>query len=170
MKHLLIKTLLALAAVAMVAGLLLLRSDVRFSSDRIDDADGAPPSVVRVYFSNTRFDPEVSCYKVFPVNRQLPEGEDPYIYAIRQLLSGPTSVEKAEQYWTSINEGTRFRSLLVDEGVAYVDFDKRLGFEVGGSCRVGAIRAQITETLKQFEGIKDVVISIEGESEEILQP
>ena len=100
----------------------------------------------------------------------MPEGEDPYVYSIRQLLSGPTSVEKPERYWTSLNDGTRLRSLLVDEGVAYVDFDKRLGFEVGGSCRVGAIRAQITETLKQFEGIKDVVISIEEETEEILQP
>ena len=45
MKHLLIKTVLALAAVAMLAGLFLLRSDLRFP-DRIDDAEGAPRSVV----------------------------------------------------------------------------------------------------------------------------
>jgi spore germination protein GerM len=54
--------------------------------------------------------------------------------------------------------------------VAKVDFDERLGFQVGGSCRVSAIRAQITETLMQFSTVKSVVVSINGRTEDVLQP
>jgi spore germination protein GerM len=43
-------------------------------------------------------------------------------------------------------------------------------YEVGGSCRVSGIRNQIIQTLKQFPTIKNVVISVEGNSEEALQP
>jgi len=35
---------------------------------------------------------------------------------------------------------------------------------------VTAIRAQITETLKQFPTVENVVISIDGRTEDILQP
>jgi len=45
-----------------------------------------------------------------------------------------------------------------------------LQYQVGGSCRVSAIRAQIIETLKQFSTVKNVVISINGRTEDILQP
>ncbi|MBU3925210.1 GerMN domain-containing protein, partial [Patescibacteria group bacterium] len=55
-------------------------------------------------------------------------------------------------------------------GIAKVDFDERLEFQAGGSCRVAAIRAEITETLKQFPTVNNVVISINGRTEDILQP
>jgi len=45
-----------------------------------------------------------------------------------------------------------------------------LEFQVGGSCRVAAISAQIMETLKQFPTVKDVIISINSRTEDILQP
>lgn len=51
-----------------------------------------------------------------------------------------------------------------------IDFDERLEFQVGGSCRVAAISAQIRETLKQFPQVKEVIISINGRTEDILQP
>ena len=54
--------------------------------------------------------------------------------------------------------------------MAYVDFDEQLEFQVGGSCRVSAIRAQIIQTIKQFSTVKDVIISINGRTEDILQP
>jgi spore germination protein GerM len=50
------------------------------------------------------------------------------------------------------------------------DFNERLEYQVGGSCRVSAIRAQISETLKQFPTIKDVIILINGRKEDVLQP
>ncbi len=58
----------------------------------------------------------------------------------------------------------------IKDGAAYVDFDKTLDQNVAGSCRVIAIRAEITQTLKQFPNVNDVIISIDGRTEDILQP
>ena len=51
-----------------------------------------------------------------------------------------------------------------------VDFDPQLEFQVGGSCRVAAISSQIRQTLMQFPTVKSVIISIDGRTEDILQP
>ena len=91
--------------------------------------------------------------------------------SIELLLSGILSnAEKEEGYFTSINYGVRINKLTIENGVAEIDFDEQLESEVAGSCQVSAIRAQITETLMQFETVKDVVISINGKTEDILQP
>jgi len=60
--------------------------------------------------------------------------------------------------------------LTIENGVAKADFDPQLQFQVGGSCRVQAIRAEITQTLKQFPTVNEVFISVNGETELILQP
>ena len=52
---------------------------------------------------------------------------------------------------------------------AFANFNNELN-KAAGSCLVSAIRAQIENTLLQFEGINNVVISVEGKTEEILQP
>ena len=86
-------------------------------------------------------------------------------------MKGPTEAEKASGYMTSINPGVEIQSVAISAaGKVRVDFDQTLQEGVGGSCRVGMIRWQITETLKQFPTVKEVVISINGNSEEILQP
>lgn len=64
----------------------------------------------------------------------------------------------------------KIQKLTIENNVARVDFDKQLEYQVGGSCRVAAIRAQITQTLKQFPTVKEVIISIDGRTEDILQP
>jgi len=64
----------------------------------------------------------------------------------------------------------KIQSLSIENGVAKIDFSKELEQDVGGSCRVSAIRAQITETLKQFETVNEVIISIDSRVEDILQP
>ena len=62
------------------------------------------------------------------------------------------------------------QSLTIGDGILRVDFDGTLEFGAGGSCRVTAIRSQIRETVKQFPSVRDVVISINGRTEDILQP
>ena len=62
------------------------------------------------------------------------------------------------------------QKIEVNDGVAKVDFSKQMEFEMGGSCRVGLIRLQVEETLKQFPEIKQVIISVDGRTEDILQP
>jgi len=125
---------------------------------------------VKAYFNNSELDPEFSCNKVFPVNREVPKTEAIARAAIEELLRGPVGLEKDAGFLTSINDGVKIQSLTIENGTARVDFDGQLEFQVGGSCRVSAIRAQITETLKQFSTVQNVIISIDGRTEDILQP
>jgi len=90
--------------------------------------------------------------------------------AIEQLLLGPTDSEMLAGFYTNINPGVKLQSISIKNGIAMVDFDETLEKAVGGSCRVAFIREQITKTLKQFSTVKDVVISINGRTEDILQP
>ena len=125
---------------------------------------------VKVYFNNDRMDPEFSCNKVFPVEREILKTQAVARAALEELLKGATEEEKSEGFFTSINSGVKIQSLSIKDEVAKVDFDEQLEFQVGGSCRVAAIRAQITETLKQFPTVDNVIISINGRTEDILQP
>lgn len=127
-------------------------------------------SAVKVYFSNTKFDPEVSCNKVAPVERIIPKTKAPAMASLELLIEGPVLKEAQANYITSINNGTKINGLNIKDGIAYADFSKTLEENIGGSCKVAAIRAQITETLKQFPNIKEVIISIDGRTEDILQP
>ena len=125
---------------------------------------------VKAFFNNDKLDPEFSCNKVFPVEREVVKTQEIARAALEELLKGVTEEEKESGFFTSINEGVKIQSLIVEEGIAKVEFDEQLEFQVGGSCRVSAIRAQITETLKQFQTVDEVVISIDGRTEDILQP
>ncbi len=125
---------------------------------------------VKAYFNNDKMDPEFSCNKVFPVEREVPKTQAVAGAALEELLKGSTDAEKEQGFFTSINPDVKIQKLSIEDEIAKVDFDEQLEFQVGGSCRVAAIRAQITETLKQFPTVKDVIISIDGRTEDILQP
>lgn len=125
---------------------------------------------VKVYFNNNRMDPEFSCNKVFPTEREILKTQAVARAALQELLKGPTNREKSEGFFTSISPGVGIQSLAIENRVAKVDFDEQLEYQVGGSCKVSAIRAQITETLKQFATVDSVIISINGRTEDILQP
>jgi hypothetical protein len=125
---------------------------------------------VKAYFINDNLDPAVSCDKVFSVERIIPKTQATARAALEELFNGPTAEEKNNGFRTTINDGVKIQSLTIESGFAKVDFNQQLQEKVGGSCRVTAIRAQITETLKQFSTVKSVVISINGKIEDILQP
>lgn len=127
-------------------------------------------TIIKVYFNNNRLDPEFSCNKVFAAERYIPKTQSLARIALEKLLNGPTDSEKNEGFFTSINQGVKIQKLTIANGVAKVDFDEQLEFQVGGSCRVSAIRAEITETLKQFSSVQSVIISINSRTEDILQP
>jgi len=125
---------------------------------------------VKVYFNNSDLDPEFSCNKVFPVLRIIPKTRAIARAALEELLKGATAEEQRQGFLTSLNPNVKIQKLTIEKGIAEVDFDDQLEFQVGGSCRVSAIRAQIAETLKQFPTVQEVVISINGRTEDILQP
>lgn len=125
---------------------------------------------VKIYFNNNSLDPEITCTKVFPVEREVIKTPAIARAALNELLSGPNSVEKETGFLTSINPNVKIQRLVIEDGIARVDFNEELQAGVGGSCHVAAIMAQISDTLKQFSSVEKVIISINGRSEDILQP
>lgn len=126
---------------------------------------------INVFFGNSKLDPNATdCGRVFAATKDIPKTDTPGRAALEELLAGPTAEEQKNGYFSSINSGVQIQKLSIENGAAKVDFNKQLEEAVGGSCRVAAIRAQITQTLKQFPTVKSVVISIDGRTEDILQP
>ncbi len=127
-------------------------------------------STIKAYFGNSKLDPETTCNKVFAVDRIIPKTQAVAKKAIDVLLDGLSPAEFEAGYYTNLNSGIKVNSLNISGDTAKVDFDEMLQQGVGGSCKVAAIRAQITQTLKQFSAVKNVIISINGQTEDILQP
>lgn len=126
---------------------------------------------LKVYFPNSKLDPGTpDCAKVFSVSRTIPATRAVAKAALAELLKGPTAEELSLGYFTSINSGVRLQKLSIVSGAAKADFDEEFERNVGGSCRVTSIIAQVEETLKQFPTVQKVEISINGRTEDILQP
>ena len=125
---------------------------------------------IEVYFNNNKLDPEFSCNKVFPVEREIVKTKAAAKAALIELLKGVTLNEEKNGFFSNINLGVEIQNLVIENKIATVDFNDQLEFQVGGSCRVSAIRAQIIETLKQFPTVDTVIISINGRTEDILRP
>ena len=118
---------------------------------------------LKAFFPNRTTDPNpTDCKKVYPVERMVPKTVAVARASLEELLKGPTDAESREGFITTINPGVKIQSIAIQEGVARVTLSKELGEGVGGSCRVAAIRAQITETLKQFSTVSAVTLSMDG--------
>lgn len=90
---------------------------------------------------------------------------------LEELLKGPAAAERAQGLSTLINDGVTVRSVTMNAaGVIRADFSQRLQDGVGGSMRVVGIRRQIETTLLDVPGATSVILSIEGETDGILQP
>lgn len=136
---------------------------VRFIKDR---------GTIKVYFSNVLKDPNVEhCDVVYAVSRRIVKTQNTAEVALLELLKGPTAQEQASGSRTTIVPGIVLRSVKIENGTATADFSNELVYGLGGSCRVQALISQITQTLKQFEGVNSVKIFVEGkDAEQMLQP
>ena len=124
----------------------------------------------RLYFVPEALSAKMDCRAVEAHSVTVPGSATPIEATLRALLSYDDS-RTPPGLKTSIPSGTGLVSITVNNGLAKVIFDANLEREVGGSCRVGAIRAQITQTLLQFPSIQRVDLSVEGKTpEETLQP
>jgi len=105
--------------------------------------------------------------------------------AVRELLWGPpprnlagfrTALPTPEEVLTypgrtgDWDVRVNLLGLTIENGTAIVNFSKEMNAYGGGSARVSAIRQQITRTLRQFDTVDEVVISVAGETEGVLQP
>lgn len=90
--------------------------------------------------------------------------------ALNELLKGPTDEEKTQGLSTAIAGDCQLNYVKIENGVATADFCEKFDYQVGGSARVLAIRAQVEKTLKQFPEISEVKMTVEGEREAVLEP
>lgn len=97
-----------------------------------------------------------------PAARTLPEGKTRPAFAVDQLLRGPSKEERGKGFFTQIPDGTKMRGLFVEEGVAFLDLNKRVGEYGGGTSNIEAIIAQFVYTLTDIPGIREVGFLIEG--------
>ncbi len=124
-----------------------------------------------IFLGNLEKNPQVQdCKLVFPVQRQIKKTVQIARVTLEELLNGPTAEEKTQGYFSGINSGVEINSISLQDKTIRVDFDERLEEAIGGSCKVAFIRSQIVETLRQFLTIDEVIISINGRTEDILQP
>jgi len=137
---------------------------------KVSDAKSEENKInLKVFFSSTVQDPNsMNCAVTYPVVHSVAATAGVARAALTELLNGPTDSEKKDGYFTSLPAGLKLNSLVLDNGTMKVDFSSTLA--QGGSCKVSAIRSQITDTLKQFSTVKDVVISVNGKTEGVLQP
>lgn len=132
------------------------------------DSDSKEKTSVKVFFNNSTKGAE--CEKVTPALREVSKVAAIGKTTIEELLKGPTAMEKSQGFSTAINANVKVNSLTVSNGTARIDFDSNFNKNLSGSCLVLAVRAQVEETLKQFPTIQDVIISVNGETESILEP
>lgn len=127
---------------------------------------------VTVYFPNASLAGDsTDCSLVFPVTRDFLKSDVKTETPLLELLVGVALPEAEAGYMTEIPANVRLVDFTLIDGVFHATFSKELDEGVAGSCRVGAIRAQIEKTLMAIPGVTSVQISIEGKNdEEILQP
>jgi hypothetical protein len=127
--------------------------------------------VVSVFFGASELsDHYQDCSMVYPLTRPIAKVPGLARAALETMLLGPTMGERNKGYMSSVGSNVKINRLIIVDGLAEVDFSKELDEDVGGSCRIGGITSQIEETLKQFPTVDEVIISVEGNTTEVLQP
>ena len=124
---------------------------------------------VSVYFVDLKKAETSNCEASMPLKRTVPNAETLGPGAVVMLLKGLTPDER-EFYYYAINQDVLLQKFEIKNRVAYVDFNSNLNQGVAGSCNVIAIRSQIENTLNNLPDIDSTVISINGQTEGILEP
>jgi spore germination protein GerM len=85
--------------------------------------------------------------------------------AVQALLNGPTAAEK-KQGFDSLVDASKFSigSLSIKSGVARVNFVTRRWFGWAGDLAAVRFKKAVELTLKQFENVKSVVVSLNGDA------
>lgn len=133
--------------------------------------EGGP--ILKVYFGNKNKDPQgLKCEKTYYINRKIPKDISTVDAALAFLLNGPTNDEIKEGFFSSLPDNVNVKLVIIDNqsGKLTVDFDESLMAGVGGSCRVLSMKSQIENTLKQFENVKEVIITINGKAQGVFEP
>lgn len=124
---------------------------------------------ITLYFNNSKMDPTtLSCETVYPVERAFLTSQDKSRDALSALLAGPNENEVANGYFSSISKEAVLRTISVRNGVMTLDFNEKLN--TGGSCQSQSVRAQIERTAQALGLAQSVIITVNGSSDNVLQP
>lgn len=142
----------------------LIRLSVKFTDYR--------DPVMNLYFSNIIEDPELlNCDVVYSVKRAIPFSNNILGGVLGMLFSGLTEEEVEQGFVNNLPEDSvQILNMVLATSTLTLNFNQALQAGVSGACRTVAIRAQLTQTMLQFNGIDEVVILVDGEVDDILQP
>lgn len=124
---------------------------------------------VTLYFFNEGMKTTNSCSEVVAVTRQIPAVVRIGTQTLGALLAGPTAAEMSAGYLSDIPAGTILNSLTIDNGVARADFSSSFA-AAAGECSAALRQAQVSRTLMQFPTVTTVIVTVDGESENIFTP
>lgn len=97
------------------------------------------------------------------VRRDVPKVPRIGAEVVKALLAGPSPAEARDGLHSAIPSGTRFRDLVIADGVARVDLSR--AFEAGaGSLGLTLRLAQVACTVDQFDSVRGVRFAIDGRS------
>ena len=99
--------------------------------------------------------------KLTRVERVIPEGVAQELHALRELVQGPTRLERREGIRTAIPEGARVRSVRVNGEVWMVSFSRSL-LGTGAPATKETRLAQIAATLAPLGDEKYAAVATEG--------
>ncbi len=128
---------------------------------------------VSVYYASMSEDPDGLAPEVtYPTSFKIAgtTREEAAKKALELLISGPSEENKAKGFYTTIPKDTKVNFIKIEDGKIIADFSKSLN-SGGGSCDMQQRRSQIENTLRSvFPDDKEIIISVEGNSEQALQP
>jgi hypothetical protein len=105
------------------------------------------------------FDPQ-NPGNLHPVTRTV-GGSSPLRQALRALLAGPTASEKARGY-TDISFGIKLTGVRISGGTVRADFTMPPGAAFSGDTSPFYFRDAVVVTAKQFPGVKEVIVCLDG--------
>jgi spore germination protein GerM len=124
---------------------------------------------IKLYLPNAKRDSGDCSVKVYPVTRTIPKTDAVARAALEQLFAGPTSLEKADGFYSDFSEATKsfLISVNLKNKAAYVNLrDLTSTSSIGNfttSCGGSNFFGQVENTLKQFSSIKKVFYAMEGD-------
>lgn len=129
---------------------------------------------VEIFYASMAKDPDSLSPNVTYPSKMTVSGadkEEAAENALKMLLAGPSPEDKDKGFYSAIPEGTKLNFVKKEGGRIIADFSSKLN-EGGGSCDMQQRRSQIENTLKSIYTDPDdeIIISVEGNSEQVLQP
>lgn len=128
----------------------------------------------KIFFANSEKDPQEEKPDItYPIPLTL-KSEAPEEIArkmLDQLITGPAESYRKQGYYTALDPATKVNSVKIENNTIRIDFNSRIN-EGGGSCIMDQRRSQIEHTFLNMPGIniKKVSISVNGDTENVLQP